>query len=194
MEGGILSTGEKEAIKQHEASVFVSYQPKGYKDERTEIRILQNVYKKEVKNRATEKIQEFLLIQDNLAAHKTQSALKYTPRFVFVLNDFRLLSSECNTYSVFLPSNHTPFIQAIDDNVGKLFREEIYKLYDQWVDSYSKDVKLSARTIRCKLIEWTAQAGHTWNSSLAARIGIPSNIRQFLNRQDLMPRRGLECG
>jgi hypothetical protein len=79
MEGGKrVSRAEKEVINLHKDSVFVSYQQNGYKDERTELRILRHVYKKEITKRSAGNLRcEYLLIQDQLAAHKTVDVLKY---------------------------------------------------------------------------------------------------------------------
>jgi hypothetical protein len=81
------------------------------------------------------------------------------------------LKEQCQTFAVYLPSEHTPYIQQVDDNCGKLFRDEIYKCYDKWVENFSTSVKLTASTVRQKLIEWTASAAIHWNTVLATRIG-----------------------
>jgi hypothetical protein len=73
MERGLrVSALEKQAIQTHKPEVFVSYQRSGYKDSRTELRILQNVFKAETEKRAG----EFVLIQDQLKTHKIKAALE----------------------------------------------------------------------------------------------------------------------
>jgi hypothetical protein len=84
----------------------------------------------------------------------------------------RFLKVECLTYTVFLPSEHTPYIQQIDDNCGKLFRERIYEKYDAWVSEFSVTEKLTASSVRQKLIQWTSDAALHWNTELAAKIGV----------------------
>jgi hypothetical protein len=72
MERGIrVSKDEQAMITLHNATVFVSYQRNGYKDERTELRILEHVYKEATR---IPNGPEFLLIQDQLTSHKTSSS------------------------------------------------------------------------------------------------------------------------
>lgn len=54
----------------------------------------------------------------------------------------RVLKAECRTFTVFLPADHTPYIQLVDDCVGKCFRELIYDQYEKWVLTYDPKQKL----------------------------------------------------
>jgi hypothetical protein len=68
---------EKSAIERHKNVLYVSYQSNGYKDERTELRILRNCFKAEILKRSGNSNMEFVLVQDQLKSHKCDSALKY---------------------------------------------------------------------------------------------------------------------
>jgi hypothetical protein len=52
------------------------------------------------------------------------------------------------TFTVFLPADHTPFIQLVDDNVGKSFRDMVYEQYDVWIKNYNPKDKLSSSKVR----------------------------------------------
>jgi hypothetical protein len=73
---------------------------------------------------------------------------------------------------VFLPPNHTNYLQLIDDNVGKSFRELVYAQYDAWMESFDISSKLTASDCRVKLIEWCAIAAKQWNGGLDETIGM----------------------
>jgi hypothetical protein len=91
------------------------------------------------------------------------------------------LKKECNTFAVFLPADHTPFIQLVDDNVGKSLRQLIYEQYDNWVQSFQANQKLSKSSVRILLIQWTAKAASQWNGELAARIGMLVELSHFIS-------------
>jgi hypothetical protein len=76
-QGKRVSEQEKRTIEKFKDTVFVSYQSCGYKDERTEIRILKNAFRMETVKRSNEmNVAEFVLVQDQLKAHKCSSALE----------------------------------------------------------------------------------------------------------------------
>jgi hypothetical protein len=78
MENGLrVPSAEKRAITAASDCVFVSYQPSAYKDERTELRILNGIWKVHTDAVKREPKDEFLLIQDGLSSHQCDSALKY---------------------------------------------------------------------------------------------------------------------
>ena len=211
-QGKRVPAAEKNIIQKYRDTIFVSYQSSGYKDERTEVRILRNTFKPETVRRSNNQDTEFLLVQDQLATHKCKSALTYvaylyiSPVSLFLSHCIslsfslylslshtqtyahtktythslthtqtpnRILKSECNTFSVFLPADHTPFIQLVDDNVGKSFRRLIYDRYDTWVTTeFKPNEKLSKSCVRQLLIEWTALSALQWNKEvLAVKLG-----------------------
>lgn len=76
-QGKRVPDAEKATIQKHKDCLFVSYQINGYKDARTEDRILRHSFKPEILRRAGNDDQcEFLLVQDQLKAHKCASALR----------------------------------------------------------------------------------------------------------------------
>jgi hypothetical protein len=63
----------------------------------------------------------------------------------------KYLKEDCKTFSVFLPSNHTNYIQAIDDNLDKLFREEISSLTQLYEPIQDHEPGIFLRKIRVVL-------------------------------------------
>lgn len=47
------------------------------------------------------------------------------------------LNVDCSTLVDFLPANQTHVLQAIDNNVGKILRDAIYKFHDEKEESLS---------------------------------------------------------
>src|SRR6185312_13149780 len=80
--GKRVSRLEKQVIDKYRETVFVSYQLNGYKDTRTELRILRNSFKPEITKRAGGTDAEFLLVQDQLKVHKCAAALTYVLCFI----------------------------------------------------------------------------------------------------------------
>jgi hypothetical protein len=87
--GKRVSKEEKALIEKYKQEVFVSYQPSGYKDDRTEARILSNVFKGEIRKRSSGDLaMQFLLIEDQLKSHKSKNALKYVLHGICFRSDF----------------------------------------------------------------------------------------------------------
>lgn len=77
------------------------------------------------------------------------------------------LNVDCSTLVDFLPANQTHVLQAIDNNVGKILRDAIYKFHDEKEESLSdlELEKLKACDRRAMMMNFAAKAVIEFNDS-----------------------------
>jgi hypothetical protein len=109
---------------------------------------------------------EFILQQDNFRPHKSAEALRY-------------LREDCNTYSLFTPPEQTPFVQMVDDNCGKILRNDAYLAFDDWEFEQDLDddtfVKPTASQQRQLLYSFVTKAVKSWSDH--ADVGLKAATR-----------------
>lgn len=95
-----------------------------------------------------------MLNQDNFSAHKDSEVMEY-------------LNNDCSTLVDFLPANQTHVLQAIDNNVGKILRDSIYKHWDEKEESLTnlELEKLSACDRRAMMMTFAGKAVTEFNES-----------------------------
>jgi hypothetical protein len=153
-----ISIEEQAAILGCKEDIHVIWQDKSkaYVDSYVELEILENCYLPFVKRETQANgglVPDFLLQQDNFKPHKSADALRY-------------LKEQRNTYSLFAPSEQTPFVQMVDDNCGKLLRHDAYLAFDDWEygldlddDSYKKPTASQQRQL---LYGFVSKAVQNW--------------------------------
>ncbi len=118
--GKAVKDAEKTVMENHKKFVKVLWQENAWNSVDTEKEVLKSIWKpytdKMIKK---DPKAEFLMIQDNLRAHKHADVLDF-------------LKKKTKTYCAFLPPETTNYLQMCDDNCGKNLRGLVYSRYQDW--------------------------------------------------------------
>jgi hypothetical protein len=172
--GAKVSDADQRVMEKHASTVKVLWQENAWNCVSVEKQSLKATWRPFTKSQPQA---EFLMVQDNLSIHRDPQVLEY-------------LKERTRTFTLFLPPNTTNYIQMVDDNIGKAFRELVYNQYYKFEEAFdwiaNPQGKVPAVQKRKLMIQWISNAAKQWNQNhvelgkaAATRVG----MRMTLNHE-----------
>lgn len=128
--------------------VVVHYQKKAWKDGTGELHFYRHVFLPHV---TANDLKDTLMMHDNLKSHFNHTALRYAHQYCFML-------------SLNPPPHSTPYLQAIDDNIGRLIRLDIEVLLMAAIDEKGPAYKWTTKEKRALFVAATVATVQLWRT------------------------------